>query len=699
MTRMPSAAEARDTLKRVGQFARRVAVSGWASPTPALKVAGQTIVAAAVALAVGLYLSGSFLLMILHQPPHQATPLTILQYAHYYGDRPEVLKPLQWSLGMGMGAVALIVLLIVVPKKRPLHGEARWARKEEIQKAGLLAQHGLILGKYGNRYLTLGGQQGVLLAAPPRSGKGVGIVIPNLLNWKGSVLCVDIKGENHERTAAFRANHGQEVHVVDFFLTNGRSSRWNPLDYVSDEPARRIDDIQRMAEMFYPNAPTADPFWTNSARTVFLGIALYLFERRDRERELNAALSPDIPGPEVPVTLGEILRQAMGIEQEGFGAHWKRVIEGRAAHQQPLSDECVRALYDVIHIHASTASSIRKTFTSRLDLWLNPMLDAATSASDFDLRDLRKRPMSIYVTVNPDDMARLEPVLNLFFQQAIGLQTRERPETNPELKHQLLLLLDEFTALGKLPIFTKALGFIPGYNLRTIIVIQSYAQLRELYGREGAAAMIKTLAVRIVFAAVSVDDAQEISEELGYTTVKVHNVSRPGAGSGKHRGRTLNESDQRRALLLPQEVKELGPDKQIVFYENLRPVLCKKIRYFKDPHFARREHTPPQVPSVDVSQRRMAPPDPLAMPKPAEPLAASAAPHPPTTGGDGTEPTEPKKISTHPFSIADVARLEILAESEFSVAFDAVEIPEGREVSEAQIRQSVDQFIGRFVAE
>jgi len=190
----------------------------------------------------------------------------------------------------------------------------------------------------------------------------------------------------------------------------------------------------------------------------------------------------------------------MASDDEGFGQHWKRVIEGRQNGRFPLSPQCVRALYDVIDLAPVTASSIRKTFTSRLDLWLNPILDAATSGNDFDLRELRSKPLSIYVGVNPDDLHRLRPVLNLFFQQAIGLQTRELPERNPALKYQVMMLLDEFTALGRIPIIAEAISFLPGYNVRVVLVIQTPAQLREIYGAHNAETMLKSLAARIVFA-------------------------------------------------------------------------------------------------------------------------------------------------------------------------------------------------------
>src|ERR1700683_1849999 len=311
--------------------------------------------------------------------------------------------------------------------------------------------------------------------------------------------------------------------------------------------------MQRIADMFYPETPGVDPFWIACARTLFLGIALYGVET-----------------PSLPKTIGEVLRQGMASGDEGFAQHWKRLIEGRRAGRFPLSSECVRALYDVIDLAPVTASSIRKTFTSRLDLWLNPILDVATSQSDFDLRELRKRPMSIYVAVNPDDLHRLRPVLNLFFQQAIGLQTRELPERNPALKHQVMMLLDEFTALGRIPIIAEAISYLPGYNVRVVLVIQTPAQLREVYGIHNAETMLKSLAARIVFAPKDFPDAREISDELGFTTVPSKTLSKPVGAALDRRGQRASSqsiSHQRRALLLPQEVKELGPEQALVFYE------------------------------------------------------------------------------------------------------------------------------------
>src|SRR6185437_11703953 len=107
------------------------------------------------------------------------------------------------------GAVAGFAVLACAmfglrPRARSLHGDARFATRREVAVAGLFRPAGILLGALGNRYLALGGQQGFSLAAPPRSGKGVGIVIPNLLNWPDSVVVTDIKKENWTVTAGYR---------------------------------------------------------------------------------------------------------------------------------------------------------------------------------------------------------------------------------------------------------------------------------------------------------------------------------------------------------------------------------------------------------------------------------------------------------------------------------------------------------------
>src|SRR5207302_2123917 len=602
-----------------------------------------------------------------------ATPLTVIRYGYYYADRPAVRRRVLGSCAVALVGVLAAAGLSFLPRRRSLHGEARFANRREIRSAGLFGEHGILLGRLGRRYLKLAGQQGVALAAPPRAGKGTGVVVPNALQWPGSLVCVDIKRENWTITAGYREHMGQACYLFDPFAEDGRTARWNPFSYVSADPMRRLNDLQRIAEMLYPDPLSGDPFWTASARSLFLGIALYLFETPSR-----------------PATIGEVLRQGMASDDEGFGQHWKRLIEGRRSSPRPLSSECVRALYDVIDLAPVTASSIRKTFTSRLDLWLNPILDAATAESDFDLRELRKKPMSIYVGVNPDDLHRLRPVLNLFFQQAIGLQTRELPERNPHLKYQVMMLLDEFTALGRIPIIAEAISYLPGYNVRVVLVIQTSAQLREVCGIHNAETMLKSLAARIVFAPKDFPDAREISDELGFTTVPVRTVSKPAGlslGRGGSRSRSQSVSPQRRALLLPQEVKELGPEEAIVFYEGLRPIRCRKIRYFADRRFRERLLPAPEVP---LPPRR---PAAGVHPEPATATAQSETPSTPESAVDAPGPKKEEGVIREG-TVADVERIETLTLEDFATDFSKVRIPDqDGPLSEAEMKVAVESFL------
>jgi type IV secretion system protein VirD4 len=371
----------------------------------------------------------------------------------------------------------------------------------------------------------------------------------------------------------------------------------------------------------------------------------------------------------------------------------------------------VRALSEIIDLAPVTASSIRKTFTSRLDLFANPLLDRATSRNDFDLRDLRKRPMSIYLAINPGDLHLLQALLNLFIEQALNLQTRELPEHNPALKLQVAFILDELAAAGRIPILAQGVAYLPGYNVRLVLVIQAFSQLREIYGQQNAETMMKSLAARIVYAPKDVAEATEISNELGFTTVKVRTHSRPlstVADSKGQRHRSVSVSEQRRPLLLPQEVKELGKDQEIIFYEGVRPILARKNRYYRDPLFKKRLFPPPKsaVPPRPPAKRPMEPkspaaPNPVASPDlDLEGSVARVAPLNPETpvseeAVTQTPPPPESRPPTREATLADIDRLESIPLEDIAVDLSGVIVPEGP-LNEAQMSCMAGNFVGAF---
>jgi type IV secretion system protein VirD4 len=539
--------------------------------------------ALATYVAAGVYLAGWVILpMIGVGIRHHTTWIWVEYWAQYPHLRTGAALHSLLGCLLGVGALAGWLIAGLWKDGRSLHGDARFANRAQIAKAGLNAADGIIVGQQGSRYLVYGGQQHVFLAAPTRSGKGVGIAIPNLLSWRDSVVVTDIKGENWDITAGFRQKHGQKC----FFFSPTRydTHRYNPLSYIDADPNKAVDDIQKIASMLYPEMPGVDPIWNASCRAMFLGLVLYLCET-----------------PGKPVTLGEVLRCTM--TRTETSRHLKEIIDTREAEGNPLSPLCVQALMDFISCTSeNTRSSIKKTFTSRLELWLNPIIDAATSESDFDLRKLRTERMSLYIGITPDDLERLAPLVNLLCQQAIDLNTRQLPSQNAALKYSVLFVLDEFTAFGRIGVLAKGISYVAGYGLRMLPIVQSPAQIRDVYGREAADTFMVNHAVQIVFAPREFRVAQEISESLGFQTVKSRSVSKR-LDWWKEKQPSESVSDQRRALLLPQEVRDIGEEHAILLVEGTPPIKCKKIRYFRDKTFTGRVLPAPNVPRIVVSSR------------------------------------------------------------------------------------------------
>lgn len=526
-------------------------------------------------------------------------------------------------LAQGVGGAAVILglfALLLMRKPVKLHGSARWANRADVQKAGLFAEDGILVGRGFGKDLRLGGTEHVLVEAPTRAGKGVGIVIPNLLDWTGSTVVLDVKQENYDRTAGYRQGPlGQRVFLIDPLNAEGKTARYNPLAYIDRRnPADVIHELQKVGMMLYPEPVHGDSFWLDMARTAFIGLGAYVAAH-----------------PEKPFTIGQIYREFSGArgQKEVFG-----LIDKMKVARTPLSQQAESALSSYANNSDNTYAGIRSTVLSKINLWVNPHVDAATSDSDFALEELREGsvgpdgrrvPISLYLGVSPNDIETIQPLYNLIVQQIIDRNVRELYDEARMFK--VLVLLDEFARLGQATILAQSFSYVAGYGLRLLPVVQSRSQLRAIYGPDIAKEIITNCGVEVIFGVKEDDICTELERRIGYYTFKAESRSRRLTGGG---GSSVSRSDQRRALMMAQEVRDLDPAKALLFRASTPAILARKVRYFEDDRYQKRLLPPPAI------KARPAPPAPQPAPLP-QPAPTVPAPEPtvPVSAKSSREPS------------------------------------------------------------
>lgn len=473
--------------------------------------------------------------------------------------------------------------------KRELHGSARFARPGEIARASLLKEShtepDIIIGKYKNRYLRWAGKQFAFLAAPTRSGKGVGIVIPNCLHYRDSLVVFDPKLENFEITAGYRAAHGQKVFLFNPSTKNFTSHRWNPLSYIKRDRHFAPGGAFSIANILYPTSGKMEGntrFFNEMAQKLFVGLCLYLIETEE-----DTGITP---------TLSAVLQLSTPTSGEPL-ADWIK----KAVKDPELSRECKNNLLSYAGNTGATASGIVSSFLAPLSVFSDPMVAAVTSGDDFDLGQVRRQRMTIYVGILPNDISRFSRLINLFFSQLISENTDQLPSQNPALKYQCLLLLDQFAALGRVDIIESGVAYIAGYNLRLMAIFQNLAQLNALYGVDGARTLTTNFECQIIFTPRDNKDAQEYSEIIGYETFKSRSTSR---SSGKSSSNSQSYSDQRRPVMLPQEVKTMPHEQCVINLSGMQTIYAGKIFYYQDKVFLPRlGFAQPPVPRIDNAAR------------------------------------------------------------------------------------------------
>jgi type IV secretion system protein VirD4 len=447
-----------------------------------------------------------------------------------------------------------------IKKGSSVYGDAHWATEKEIKKARLRCEDGVLMGQTEKGYLVSDGYQHILLFAPTGSGKGVGFVIPNLLFWKESVVCHDIKLENYELTSGWRTEGmKQNMYVWSPADADGFSHCYNPVDWISKKLGQMVDDVSKLANLIIPKRE----FWENEARTLLVGVMLYIISDKNKVQ-----------------SFGQIVRE---LRSDDFAYNMAVALDTLGAKIHPIGYMNLAAFLQKAE---KERSGVVSTLNSGLELWGNPLIDTTTSRSDFNIQTFKKVPTTVYAGLTPDNIQRLKTLFAMFYQQATEFLSRKMPEKDEP--YGVLFLMDEFPTLGKLEQFLAGIAYFRGYHVRLFLIIQDTQQLKGAYEDAGMNSFLSNATFRVTFAANNVETAKLISELVGNQTVESTSHNKPKFLDLNPASKSINISQVQRALLLPQEVISLDKDKQIILVEASSPIMTNKIKYYLDKTLTKR---------------------------------------------------------------------------------------------------------------
>jgi type IV secretion system protein VirD4 len=483
-----------------------------------------------------------------------------------------------------------------------LHGSARWAGHSDIKAAGLLNNDGVYVGAWRDKrgkihYLRHAGPEHVLCYAPTRSGKGVGLIVPTLLSWKQSVFVTDLKGELYELTAGWRHEYGHNKILRFEPAAAFGSCCFNPLDELRIGTQHEVGDVQNLALLIVdPDGKglRADSHWQKTAYSLLVGCILHLCYKGKVEGTPATFAALD-------QMLADSSRPIQDLWAEMLTYHH---INGR---NHPVVSASARDMMDRPSQEAGSVLSTAKTF---LDLYRDPTVAKNTSRSDFRIRDLMHYadPVSLYIITQPNDKARLRPLVRIVVNMIVRLLADkmefENGRPKPTYKHKLLAMIDEFPALGKLEILQESLAFVAGYGIKCYLISQDINQLKSRetgYGPDET--ITSNCHVQIAFPPNRLETAEHLSKLTGQTTIVKEQVTRSGRGLGTQVSTTMQEVQ--RPLLTPDECLRMpGPQKDthdritaagdmVVYCAGFPAIYGRQPLYFEDETFAARAAIPP----------------------------------------------------------------------------------------------------------
>ncbi len=587
--------------------------------------------------------------------------------------RPDDFKLINLIMG-GAGVAGLMMSLAMSGSALTRFGTTHWQTRREMKRNGFFGKPGtgFVIGKLGKPtsrapFLCSRIFPHALIVAPTGRGKTTGFVIPNLLTWQGSAVVLDVKGECFEASARHRAAQGDKIYrFAPTDWDDKRTHRYNPLlrIYELEDPARQQMELQLLATLFLQNDNDRVQGLLKGGIDLFVAAGLLAFQRKRP-------------------TLGEIYRIAAsgGNKQTEY-----------LARSHEVQNAAARLIFTRL---ASTnndtlTSYVSLLMTSGLDQWQNPAIDDATAVSDFDFRTIRKKPFSVYLVVQPLMVKPLAPLIRLFFSDLLSALQDKEP--GPDEPWPVMIMLDEFNRLGKMPIVAESIEVLRAYRGHLAIVTQTIPAIDEIYGENTRRALQGNAGIKLYLTPSDEKTVEELRKAVSKTKKTVVTRSR-AVGKNPFEGRSQSERTEEVSLLPEDEARRLPLDEVIVVVDAQMPVRAKRVVYYEDPFFK----------GIHAAQEGELPfPEGPVGPMGELPLSVRALPTAPRGSGLSerdfearmglTEPDGNTSIEPSPAPVARQSRAAVISEDQrqFELDFGGQEVLRVDEPTETDTEQVED---------
>lgn len=477
-----------------------------------------------------------------------------------------------WRMGLTRRLVCFVWAAVVRAgrwvlwqlRRRPVtFGGARWLKEREAAALGLLIDQGLIVGKLGKRLMRFADVEGsVVVFAPQGAGKGVGIVVPNLLSYPGTVICTDPKGENHAVTGRSRQRFGA-VYALDV-ANPERSHRFNPMDVIRRDERVAVDDCRRLAELLMPkDAHDDDDHWRKRSVSILTGVMLHVVERYgDEPDRCNLA------------TVDALLASPLDELEDTLDA----MMQSRQMVVRSAASRLMTAL------KTEEGLNLLSNLSKGTEIWgEGRVLGRLGRRSDFDLeRDLAQRVGTLFIKVPEDMRAVYAPFTRVMV--GLALQAVARAGKEGVGANRPLFMLDEAAALGHIPELEEGMGHLRSYA-RAVVVFQDLSQLQQTYRKWRS--LIANASCQVAFGVNDDETADMLSRMLGDTTVEVRSVGvNTGASTVLAHNHNAGVGEAGRRLMQASEILRMSRDEALVFMRGVpHPIRCQRVRYYAERMF------------------------------------------------------------------------------------------------------------------